>query len=197
MACCHGPKANPNGWSCKHRWPTGRISFTRPTKLLASSTERCRPVDPRVPALPSKLLTVLLRGIGSASFRFGEFWVHNGLLPRAESESERLVVQTSLVHSSFFLHSAQESSGVIHRSLSPCRPSRSRPSFETFSRVVTRDRGHFLPFRRILGDQWLVATERKRIRTAGRANFVGPLVPFFCHSADGSSGVQPRALPSC
>ena len=113
----HGPKENPNGWSCKLRWPTGRFSVTRPTNLLASSTERCRPVDPRVPSLPSKLSPVLLRGIGAASCRSGGFWVTNGLLPRAESESERLVAQTVLVHWSFFFHSAHESSNIIHRAL--------------------------------------------------------------------------------
>ena len=44
----------------------------------------------------------------------------NGLLPRAESESERLVVQTSLAHWSFSFHSARESSSIIHRALPFC-----------------------------------------------------------------------------
>ena len=45
-----------------------------------------------------ELSPVLLRGIGAASCPFGGFWATNGLLPRAENQSERPVVQTSLVH---------------------------------------------------------------------------------------------------
>ena len=104
-------------------------------------------------SLPSfQLFPVLLRGIGATACRFGGFRVTNGLLPRNKSESERLVLQTSLAHWSFFFHSAQELSGIIHRALPSCSPSRSRSSFRTFSRVVAGGRGHFLSFRRILGD---------------------------------------------
>ena len=121
-----GKKANSNGWSCKLRWSTGRVSFTRATNLLASSTERCLPVHPRVPALPSELCPVLLRGVGATSCRSGGFWVTTRFLPRAENKSERLVLQTSLVRWSFsstwpenFLASSTE----CCRSLDPRVPS--------------------------------------------------------------------------
>ena len=141
---------------------------------------RALPCCPPSHSRPSvELYPVLLRGTRAAFYRLGGFWVTNGLLPRAESESERLVVQTSLVHWSFSFHSAPrifwhhpQSAAVLLTLAFP-------PFLRTFYRVVAGSRGRFLSFRRILGDQRPVAAGQKRIRTAGRANFVGPLVVFL------------------
>ena len=117
----------------------------------------------------------------------------NGLLPRATSDSERLVVQTSLLH---------WSSGIIHRALPSRWPSQSRPSFELFPLLL---RGIGATSCRS-GGFWvtngLLPRERKRIRTAGRVNFVGPLVVFLslgprisCHHTQSAAVLFTLAAP--
>ena len=155
------------------RWSSGIIHRALPFRW----PPRSRPLF--------ELFPVLLRGIGAATCRFGEFWMTNGLLPRAESE--RLVVQTSLLC---------WSSGITHRALPSCPPLHSLPSFELFLVLL---RGVAAASCRP-GGFWVSTgfsppaegeSERVVVQTSSTH------WSFFCHSAHDPSGIIHRALPSC